>query len=141
MEEQKVQQMLDELQQACPKYEISIRTTQRRGDVRLIVIQGFSSHGDIDSWAVDVVSPIWWDIVLKCVEKHKLEGNLRTLFIRENQFVFYSPDTGTGSVFEKMEKPVNFEVYGGEYHRYYVGECEKMEDVINYLTQVTGVIF
>lgn len=138
MEEKKLNEILEELKHAFPKYDILSLPTNQRGNRQLIIVQGFDSFGSIDTWSVDVVYPIWWDM-MKILEKY--EGamrDLRLMFIRGNQFLLHSPDVGLGNVFKNMDKPLHREVYGYEGHRHYIGECRDINDVLEYLasTQV-----
>lgn len=134
MEKTKVQQILEELKQAYPKREISSLATKQRGNRWLIVIKGFDSTGDIDDWSVDTVYPIFWDM-LKQLEQHEGATNdLRFLFIRNNQFVLWSPNVGFGNVFKEFKKPLHKDVYGDYAQQHYVGECKDINDVLAYLT-------
>ena len=134
MEELRIKKILEELQQAYPKYEISSLSTQQRGNRYLIVVKGFDASGNIDDWTVNVVYPIWWNM-LEILDKH--EGamrDLRLLFIRDNQFMLHSPDVGFGSVFREMTKPLHIDVYGDYERQHYVGECMNINDALEYLT-------
>ena len=134
MEQKQIQQVLAELQRAYPKYDISALSTKQRGERHLIVIKGFENIGDIDDWSVDMVYPILWKM-LRLLEEHK-EANhdLRLLFIRDNQFVLWSPDVGCGNVFREIKKPIHKDVYGDQERQHYVGECQDINDVLEYLT-------
>ncbi|MBR1604951.1 MAG: hypothetical protein IJ660_02455 [Alphaproteobacteria bacterium] len=134
MEEIKIKQILVELKQAYPKYEIFALSTKQRGNRQLIVVKGFSPVGDIDDWSIDTVYPIYWEMV-KLLEQHEgANHDLRFLFIRNNQFVLWSPDVGFGDVFREMKKPLHKDVYGDYAQQHYVGECKDIQDVLDYLT-------
>ena len=136
MEETKVQQILENLRQAFPKYEISSLLTKQRGKKYLIIVKGFDAiDSNIDDWSTKIVYPIWWDM-MKILETHE-EGicNLRLMFIRDNQFLLHSPDVGCGNVFRNMEKPLFRNVYGYAEHQHYICQCQNINDVLEYLTQ------
>ncbi|MBR3662313.1 MAG: hypothetical protein IKN67_03425 [Alphaproteobacteria bacterium] len=135
MEQTKVKQILDELKSAYPKYDISSCLTQQRGDRYLIIVKGFDDVGDIDDWSVDTVYPIWWNMVHILETHEEAMRDLRLLFIRNNQFMLHSPDVGLGSVFKEFKKPLHKEVYGDYAHMHYIGECQDINDVLDYLTQ------
>ena len=134
MEETKIQQILDELRQAHPMYDISALPTKQRGNKQLIVVKGFKNEGNIDSWSISIIYPLQWDMWNILEKNEGATGSLRLLFIRENQFVFYSPDTGCGNVFEEMKKPLHVDVYGGYEHQHYIGECLDINDILEYLS-------
>ena len=74
--------------------------------------------------------------MLEILEKHEeAMRDLRLLFIRGNQFMLHSPNVGFGSVFREMNKPLYIDVYGDQERQHYVGECQDINDVLEYLTQ------
>lgn len=138
MKEKQVQQILEELKQTFPMYDISPLPTQQRGNRQLIVVKGFKNEGSLDAWAVGVIYPLRWKMLLILEKYEGATRDLRLLFIRENQFVLYSPDIGYGNVFKEMKKPLRVGVYGDFEHQRYIGECETIDDVIEYLTTNTN---
>ena len=134
MEEQKIQEILEEMKQACSELEVSMLSTKQRGDRRLIVVSGFSPSGDIDDWSISVVNPLFWSMRDKLSEHKDEQGSFRMLFIRGNQFVLWSPNVGFGNVFREFDKPLHTDVYGYEAQQHYVGSCKDINDVIGYLT-------
>ena len=141
MKETSVQQILEELRQAYPGYEISALPTQQRGGKYLFIVKGFASGGDIDDWSVDVVYPLFSDMreVLKQNKNALIYGRL--LFVRDNQFVFYTPDTcWSGNIFREMKETLHYESYGYEEYRHYIGECLNIDELLTYLT-TTNVRF
>lgn len=145
MEEQKVPQILEELKQAYPNLEFSVLPTQRHNGMKLVVIKGFddNSEKDIDDWSVDVVYPILWGTIMPLAEKYEAMRYVRFIFIRGTEFVLHSPDVGLGSVFACLRKPIDIHVvvFGSEKRRHYVGECQKINDVIDFLTNTPGIYF
>lgn len=140
MPETDVQQILEELKQAYPEYEISSLTTKQRGDKYLFVIKGFDSAGDIDEWSINIVYPAFADIQKFLDQRENTLKNLRLLFVRGNQFVFYTPDIGQGNVFREMTQALHTECYGLYERQHYIGECLNINDVLSYLT-TTNVWF
>ena len=136
MEQTQVQQILEELKKAYPNYDISSRLAQRNR--YLIIIKGFNFVGNIDDWSVDLIYPIWWNMMDILAKHEGAMRNLRLLFIRDNQFVLHSPDVGMGSVFKKFKKPLRMDVYGDYERQHYVGECQNINDVLDYLIQIRG---
>ena len=49
--------------------------------------------------------------------------------------MLHSPNIGFGSVFREMNKPLYIDVYGDQERQHYVGECQNINDVLEYLTQ------
>ena len=138
MKEEQVQQILEELKQAYPMYDISTLSTKQRENRQLIVVKGFKNEKSIDAWTVGIIYTLRWNM-LKILNKHEgATRDLRLLFIRENQFVLYSPDTGRENVFKEIEKPLRVSVYGEAEHQHYIGECDDINDVIEYLTTTTN---
>ncbi len=134
MEEASIQQVLKELKQTYPQYKISSLATRQRGNRHLIIVRGFKNTGDIDDWSINVVYPIWWNM-MEILEKH--EGamrNFRLLFIRNNQFMLHSPNVGCGDAFREMKRPLRKEVYSDFERQHYIGECRNIADVLEYLT-------
>ncbi len=128
------EKILKELNNAFPKLEISPFSTKQRIDRTLIVVQGFSEAGDIDDWSINIVYPIWWKMI-EILERH--EGGMRDfrlLFIRNNQFMLHSPDVGLGNIFKEFSKPLMKDVYGDYERQHYIGNCQNINDVIEYLT-------
>ena len=134
MEEQEIQEILEEMKQACSEFEVSMLPTKQRGDRRLLVVSGFSPSGDIDDWSINVVNPIFWRMRDKLAEHEGGQRDFRVLFIRSNQFVLWSPDVCWGNVFREFDKPLHTDVYGYEAQQHYVGLCKDINDVIHYLT-------
>ena len=134
MQETKVQQILDRLKQAYPQYEISSLSTKQRGGRHLIIIKGFTDNSDIDDWSIDIVYPVMWKMMTIFEKYEDAMRCLRLLFIRNNQFVFHSPDVGKGNAFKEMQKPVNVDVYGNYERQHYVGQSRDINDVLEYLT-------
>lgn len=124
----------EELKKAFPQLEISMLATKHRGDRSLIVVKGFSQSGDIDDWSVDIVYPIWWRMIEILEQYEDGMRNFRLLFIRDNQFMLHSPEVGFGNVFREFSKPLQQDVYGDFANQHYVGECQNINDVIEYLT-------
>lgn len=133
MDEQKQNKLLGVLQKACPSCEFSLLSTMQRGDKMLLMVKG--NVGSLASWEYGRGSELWWDIIQPTAEKLGIKGDIRTLFIlSDTEFVFYAPVLGIrGGVFGDMKKPVRYEAVGDEYHRHYLGECQTVTDVINYL--------
>lgn len=138
MEEEKQNQLLQAVRDACPKAEVSLLTTMQRGDKMLLVVKG--ALGALDAWGFSTGSDLWWSVIHPATEKLKISGSIRTLFIlSDTDFILYAPALGIyGGVFGDMKKPIGFEVYGDEWHRYYAGRCENVDDVINYLQKKKG---
>ena len=134
MKEKQVQQILEELKQAYPRYDISTLPTKQRGNRYLIIVNGFRDEGDIDDFSVDIVYLIRWGMLDILEEQNDAMRDLRLLFIRGNQFVLYSPDVGCGNAFKEFKKPLHKEVYGYFQHQHYVCECQNINDVLEYLT-------
>ena len=131
----KEKQILEELKQTFPQLEFLLFSTRQRGDRKLIVVRGFSAGGDLDYWSIEIVYPIWHKM-LEILERY--DGGMRDfrlLFVRGNQFMLHSPDVGFGAVFREFHKPISIDVYGYEDRRHYVGECQKIIDVVEYLQQ------
>lgn len=137
MRETDVQQIVEKLKRAYPKYEISFLATQQRGGRYLITVKGFDAAGDIDDWSVDVVYPVFKGMQELLEQQEDALKYVRLLFIRDNQFMLHSPDVGCGSAFKKMEKPLYVECYGYCENQYYVGECLDIADVLAYLTTMS----
>ncbi len=125
---------MEELKKAYPKHEISSLPTQQRGGRYIFVIRGFSSAGDIDEWSINAVYPVFSDIRRFLEQCENALKYVRLLFVRGNQFVFYTPDIGQGNVFRKMEETLHLECYGLLERQHYIGECYNINDVIDYLT-------
>ena len=141
MEEQ-VQQILDGIKVAFPKFEVSVLSTKRRGDLRLIVIKGFDDECDIDDWSENVVYPILSDTVKPLIDGlEKGWRHFRVIFIRDNEFVLYSPDVGLGNIFARMHQPVHVEGFGYEEWHHYVGESRQIQGVLDFLTQTPEIYF
>ena len=134
MDKQKAEELLEKLKSSYAEYEISILPIKQQVARWLVVVNDSHQTGDLDDWSIDVIRPIgraMADIL------GKYEGGLidfRLLFIRCNQFVLWSPDVGTGNAFAEFKKPLKTSVYGYESHQHYVGECQDIQDVLNYLT-------
>lgn len=133
MEEEKQNQLLEAVRNACPKAEISLLSTMQRGDKMLLLIKG--AGGNLDNWGFSEGADLWWSVIHPTADKLKINGSIRTLFIlSDTDFVLYAPALGIyGGVFGDMKKPIKYEVYGGEWHQYYVGKCQRVDDVIDYL--------
>lgn len=130
--------VLQALKQAFPNLEISTISTNQRGNKKLIIVKGFSEAGNIDDWSVDTVYPIWWKMI-EILDKYKSNsGSFRLLFIRDNQFMLHSPNIGFGNVFRKFDKPLCKYVYGDFERQHYIGECQNINDVIEYLTSTNA---
>lgn len=128
-------EIMEKLKNAFPNLEVSILTTNQRGDRKLIIVKGFSLEGDIDDWSINIVYPIWYKM-MEILEQY--EGGMRDfrlMFVRGNQFMLHSPEVGRGAVFRHFKKAVRKDVYGDEKYRHYVGECSDINDVLEYLTQ------
>jgi len=139
MEEQKQNQLLEAVRDACPDAEFSLLTTMQRGDKMLLLVK--SSHmGNIDAWGFSKGSDLWWSVIYPATEKLGVSGSIRTLFVlSDTEFVLYAPALGIfGGVFGDLKKPVSYEVHGGEWHQYYVGTCQHINDVIDYLQKKKG---
>lgn len=132
---------MEGLRQAFPAYEVSSLSTQQRGNKYLLVVKGFASGGCIDDWSVGVVYPLFSDM-RKVLEQYKNALRyVRLLFVRDNQFVFYTQNTGwSGDIFREMSETLHYESYGYEEYQHYVGECLNIDDVLTYLT-TTNVWF
>jgi len=139
MEEQKQNQLLEAVRDACPKAEVSLLSTMQRGDKMLLLIKGVG--GNLDNWGFSEGSDLWWGVIRPTTEKLKINGSVRTLFIlSDTEFVLYAPALGIfGGVFGDMKKPVHCEVYDSEWHQYYVGKCQQVKDVIDYLQKKKGI--
>ena len=138
MEEQKQNQLLEAVRDACPDAEFSLLSTMQRGDKMLLLIKGVG--GNLDNWGFSEGSDLWWGVIRPITEKLKINGSIRTLFVlSDTEFVLYAPALGIfGGVFGDMKKPVSYEVYGNEWHQYYAGTCQRVEDVIDYLQKKKG---
>ena len=140
MQETNVQQILEGLRQAYPKYEISSLPTRQRGGKYLFVIKGFDPAEDIDEWSINIVYPAFADMQKFLDQRENTLKNVRLLFVCGNQFVFYTPDIGRGNVFREMKQALHLECYGLYERQHYIGECSNIDDVLNYLT-TTNVWF
>jgi hypothetical protein len=128
--------IMEELKNAFPRLEISMLSTKQRGNRKLIIVKGFSEIGDIDDWSVDIVYPIWWKMIEILERYESAMRDFRLLFIRGNQFMFHSPYLGFGDVFGGFSKPLRKDAYGDYAHRHYIGECQNINDVMEYLTSM-----
>ena len=133
MQKNDVQQLLEELKLAYPKYEISSLATQQRSGAFLFVVKGFDLNGDIDDWSVDVVYPLFSKMRGLLNQREEGMGCVRLLFVRDKQFVFYSPDFGLGNVFREMTRLSSLDCYGVLEFQHYVGEAFNIDDVLEYL--------
>ena len=57
------EEILKELKDAFPLFEIEMLSTEQRGNKSLIVVKGFSQNGNIDDWYSRTVYPIWWEMI------------------------------------------------------------------------------
>ena len=133
MEEQKQDQLLETLQKAYPRYKFSLLSTMQRSAVMLLLVKGTST--DLNNWGFSNGSNVWWNTILPTAKKLGVLGEIRTLFvISDEAFVLYAPALGIkGGVFGDFKEPIELEAYGNEYHRYYVGKCRSVSNVIRYL--------
>lgn len=129
-------EIMKELEQTFPLMQFLRFQTKQSGNTELLGILEFSPRRDIDYWTVEVVYPIAKRIQ-EILQKHDYDG-FRLMFIKDNQFVLYSPDVGCGSVFREYDKPIySIDVWGYKEQQHYVGVCQNIMDVVEYLKQTT----
>lgn len=129
-------EIMKELEQTFPSLEFLLFSTKQHDNKELIGIIGFSGRGNSVYWSIEVVSPLA-KRMHEILQKHEYD-NFRLMFIRGNQFVLYSPDTGCGNVFREYDKPIQIDVYNFiKEQQYYIGACHNIVDVVDYLKHTT----
>lgn len=139
MEEKRQEQLLEALRKACPRQKFSLLSTMQRSGMMLLVVKG--KFDNLHSWGFSNGAQVWWDIIRPTATKLGVFGEIRTLFaLSKTEFVLYAPALGIcDGVFGDMKRPVNYETYGDEDHRYYAGKCQNIDDVITYLQKKKSI--
>ncbi|MBP5698509.1 MAG: hypothetical protein J6W96_03165 [Alphaproteobacteria bacterium] len=128
------EEILKELKDAFPLFEIEMLSTEQRGNKSLIVVKGFSQNGNIDDWYSRTVYPIWWEMISILDNYKRGLRSFRLLFVRGNQFMLHSPNVDCGDVFREFKELLYKDISGYDSMQRYVGECRDINELLEYLT-------
>ncbi len=119
------------VQQVCPQgVEVSIKITDTPRTRGLLIIRFSTCDVDIDHWAIETVSPLFWKI--EPILKAEQAGFIRPFFCQGNDFVLY-PSALTSGIFADFQGIIVQNCYGSENYRHYVVESHNINEVINFL--------
>ena len=135
MEQKEIEKLQTAIKSVCPQeYEMEIKQT-KRARVHLVVIKEPPRAIDVSDWCIFFTFPLHASRVSRLLDK---PGDLRTLYCCGDMFVLFSPLDG---VFRNFTGVIRYNVYGTEFNQHYVGECEDISKLVEFITETPHLLF